>query len=839
VIRSLLADLRHALRLYRATPAASLIAVVVLAIGMAFVAAFVSLYVDLILRPHPGFERGPGIVNYGFNTGQGAGGLPYPLIELIQKDIVSLEVAAGIGGSTFLIGDEQEQAYAEIVTTQFFDGMKPRMALGRGLDLADHAVDAEPVIVISHELWQSRFDGRDDVLGLTLRIDAPRGGFRVVNGQVIQSSDNDEQEPVDFRIVGVMSPRISESLAGPSQGVAAFWMAVERAVPILLGSDASVSEYTNVMRGVARRARGANTEVIRRELEAKFADDLATLLPVTGARFDVINGWVYNVFTQRSVKRQLELFLGASILLALVAAANVSLFLLARAPGRRRELAIRMSVGAPMRRLARQLASEATLLVVAGGVLGILLSIWLAEYLRNLEIMRNAQFRTVTLLDWRVLALVGGILLLLSLFVSLAPILGLKRLGIAASSRQVPARATAAQWIAGTVQITIAGTLAGAAVAFAWYIGGMVFGDPGFRTRDLYVAQMTSTFVTPDGRVATTSSSAVDNARRRETLLSIPGVTRVAFSSGIPGSQVGMIGFTVPHPEDANRSVQIRMMSIDEYFVDLMGFRLVDGRPPESTEAGAVMVNQMFARNLLGREDVAGEPLPVSMPVFRLPAAEQGASGIVGVLEDLSWGHPDEDVQPMVLMTGDFFSSATFAVIETVLSRKNLESALQGLIDSGALEVELSRVESVNSVRQDVIAQDRARGLLTIGEAVLVVLLAGAGFYGTQRYLVAAGRREYAIRASLGAGPRALGRLVFRRGLLLGLPGLVLSLPLAFILVSWLDKQDYIRDEYSVVTVSAIVLVVAVGLLNLMAIASVGPSMQARRTQPAPLLREE
>jgi ABC-type antimicrobial peptide transport system permease subunit len=181
----------------------------------------------------------------------------------------------------------------------------------------------------------------------------------------------------------------------------------------------------------------------------------------------------------------------------------------------------------------------------------------------------------------------------------------------------------------------------------------------------------------------------------------------------------------------------------------------------------------------------------------------------------------------------------SIAVMESALGRADLQRALEGLVDAGALEVRLNNVEAVNSIRRQVIAEDRARGLLTIGETVLVVLLAAAGFYGTQRYLVAAGRREYAIRASLGAGPRALSALVFRRGLLLGLPGLVLSLPLAFILDSWLYKEDYIRGDYSVLTVTAIVAAVVIGLLALMALASIGPSLQARRTQPAPLLREE
>jgi len=118
---------------------------------------------------------------------------------------------------------------------------------------------------------------------------------------------------------------------------------------------------------------------------------------------------------------------------------------------------------------------------------------------------------------------------------------------------------------------------------------------------------------------------------------------------------------------------------------------------------------------------------------------------------------------------------------------------------------------------------------------VLVGLLAAFGFYGVQRYLVMAGRREYAIRAALGAGPRSLGRLVLRQGLLLGVPGLVLGVPLAFIAVAWL-RGDYISRDISP---GIVMLAVLAGLIGLLLVASLGPARLARRTQPAPLLRED
>jgi len=174
-------------------------------------------------------------------------------------------------------------------------------------------------------------------------------------------------------------------------------------------------------------------------------------------------------------------------------------------------------------------------------------------------------------------------------------------------------------------------------------------------------------------------------------------------------------------------------------------------------------------------------------------------------------------------------------VIESSLPAAELQQQLQGLIDAGEIELGRPFIRPLIDLRANILAPDTARSWLTIGTASLVVLLAGFGFYGTQRYLVMAGRREYAIRASLGAGPKALGRLVLRRGLVLGLPGLVLGGLLAFIVVAWL-RDDFVSRDVGPGTVTG---VVVLGLVALLLLASLGPARRASRTEPAPLLRED
>jgi predicted permease len=811
---NLIADTRHAFRVYSRTPGATLIAVVGLGIAMAAVTAFLSLYVDLILRPHPGFERGGGIVTYGWSDGRNAGGLPYELIVRIEQEATTLE-GAGTGVNMYGIGPDREQLIGEAVTPTFFSSVRPRLALGRGFEHHEHRPDAEPVAVISYRYWQQYLGGSPDVLGETVDVYIQPAGA----GQGGAASQGETQATV-FRIVGVMGRDFTGTLAPQQNLDTMVWMPIER---VLAAQGQPQPSPGPTLRGIGRRVSGASSRAITAELRGRFGDILHDYVPRDNVRFDTIDSLVFNLPVQRNTQRQLHLFLAGSMLLTIVAAANIGLFLLARAPDRRREIAIRMAVGAPFKRLARQLASEAAVLVAAGAALGLTLSVWLASYLRGLSFLRDAQWRDVTLLDWRVLASLGALLLILTALVSLAPILGLKKAGIAASSRHVAATAGVAQRIAGSAQIAVAGALGGAAVAFTWYLGSLMLADPGYETRDLHAVS----FAIPQTGPVALQTAMLNQSRSRETIAALPGVISASVAGMVPGASFPL-NVMLAHPDDPNDRVQITGAAIDYNYFDLLGFRLLYGRAPLATDTSVMLVNQTLARRMWGREDVVGEHLPI--------AVDGGASSqVIGVMRDVSFQHPLDDVPPMAFIApGPIFGNGV-ALVRSTLTTAQLRQAVQGLVDSGALEMNINDVAALPTLRRNVLAADRARSFLTIAAATMVVLLAAFGFYGTQRYLVTAGRREYAIRASLGAGPRALGRLVQLRGLRLGLPGLAFGLPLAFILVAWL-RDDYVTEA---VSPFAVTIAVAIGLAALLAVASIGPARQARRTQPAPLLREE
>jgi ABC-type antimicrobial peptide transport system permease subunit len=285
----------------------------------------------------------------------------------------------------------------------------------------------------------------------------------------------------------------------------------------------------------------------------------------------------------------------------------------------------------------------------------------------------------------------------------------------------------------------------------------------------------------------------------------------------------------IPSPVDPTQEVGIQIGEIEKRFVEILGLNLLYGRVPEGQEPRVVVVNQALARVIWGRDDVVGEYLSGSPLLGNITNGE--GSQVIGVLEDVSFGHPSAPVKPYAFR--GYANMATGIIVEARLTAAELQQAVQGI--ESVLEVQVQGVRSLEDLRNELVAADRARGFLTMATAALVVVLSAFGFYGTLRYVVAAGRREYAIRAALGAGPGALGRLVVRRGLLLGLPGLAIGGLLAAISAAWL------RDEFGSIEVPAnlVALSVVVGLFALLLLASLGPAREARRTQPAPLLREQ
>jgi ABC-type antimicrobial peptide transport system permease subunit len=527
-----------------------------------------------------------------------------------------------------------------------------------------------------------------------------------------------------------------------------------------------------------------------------------------------------------------RLFLAGSMLLTLTAACNVSLFLLSRAPGRRRELAIRMAVGALPARIARQLMTESGLLVVTAALLGLVASIWLAVALPSLPFLQRVRWENVTVLDWRVLGIAGAAALLLALLVSLAPVAGLRRVGLEAGSRRVRRVAGWGQRLVGSAQVALATVVGAAAIAFVWHVIVMSLADRGFSATDVYVVRLTppTNFRLPT--LADRESGPAERELRRAVIGSVPGVESVAFTTAVPGLMGMLMMMQAAPSDDPDSTFRIDQFSVEPAYFTLLGINLRHGRVFRADEPDLVVVNETLARRLWGRTDVIGEIIPFqALPQVTPPRAE-----IVGVIEDVSFAHPNETVPPMAFrLLSTTPAQFDLILIKSALASATLKQMIEQRVDAGEIDLDIALIESIDAVSQAQLAPDRARAMLTAAAAVVVLLLAATGYYGTQHYLVAAGRRDYAILAAVGASPLDIYKRVLWRGLGYGSPGLVLGCVLAFVLVVWL-RDNFVTDTVSPLAVTGLV---AVGIAALMLVATSAPAREARNLAPAPLLKED
>jgi ABC-type antimicrobial peptide transport system permease subunit len=809
-------DVLHALRVYRATPLSSVIAVVALAIAIACMTASFSLLSDLVLKPHAGFGRSSQLVTIGQTNGTRFDPLPLKLMERIADEAASLEAIVGVHDRTLTWDRDTTRVpiKTEFVTRGFCPDLEPRLRLGRCFVDQDHQGGAAPSVIVSFKFWQDRLNGRPDVLGQIVKLSGGPEAVRFgANGRLAAP----EEHSAEYRVVGVFASELHGTFGSETE----LWVPYEQAGPIFVG-DGQLYRTSEELSIIARLRPGARDTSANSELSAKYREGDTELGLSPGSRLRVLSGVVADIGVQQRVRQQVRLLISGCTLLVIVAASNISLFLFSQAPRRQRELGIRMALGAPKRRLARQLATEAGLIVVLAALIGLIISFWLTGIMQNIPLLSGAQWHSASPFDWRVLIMILCATMLLTILVSLAPMIGLTRLGIAAISRRVSARAGFTQLMAETAQIAVASILAGVAVAFVWYLIGLARAERGFDGANAYVLNLEP----PEpAKIFSVKPEEIMTMRehRRSIIAGLPGISAVTFGSSVPGQ---VIPYTARVQSASGELVTITMVSADPSYTDMLRMRLVHGRNLNQGDLGtAALVNETLAKRIWGKTNVVDEML--NPPRAQLK--------VVGVLKDAAFRHPSEVNLPMAFVVFAPISFKDSIIVRSSASLDEIRRLIRAKIDQGALDMKMESIRRLNDIWGAMLASDRSRTLLTTASAVLVVLLAAFGFYGTQRYLVNAGRREYAIRSAIGAGPRAIHRLVIVRALIMALPGLLIGGLLTYIVITWL-RDDFVSKD---VSPAAIMVVVWLGMTILILAATFGPARLAASTNPALLLKEE
>lgn len=793
-------DLRSGLRSLRRSPGFVLVTVLTVALSVGATAALFSLVDAFLLRPLP--VRAPErlVRVQEIREVQRSVGMEGPRIGFERYealDEATTGILSGLAGHnvrylSMRVEGPAFRAAGVLASGNYFGVLGLRPALGRFFSGHD-----EPVVVLSHRLWQGRLGGAPDVVGRTVHLEGEPFTVVGVAGREFGGT-------VGVLHADVWVPHGAHGGAGwPEARVSLFG----RLAP---GVEASTAE--EALSAVARRLPvdgdpDAEVQTVRLE-------------PLTGTPESMAG----------PVRGFLGMLLGTALLVLLVAGANVAGMLLARTARRRRELAVRLALGVGRGRLFRQAMLETVALFVAGGAGGMLVAAWATRALARLELPMAEPVVIDVAPDARVLGVALAVSALTGLIFGLMPALQAARSDVAPTLRDGGHGASRsggrARDLFVAAQVAVSVLLLIGATLFVRTVHGAATTDPGFEAEGVVVA----TVDLPPQRYDEESGRAfyrqlVDRVRARPEAESV-ALARVALLTGASEVSGGWRTGPDATPVSAGQNV------VDARYFETMGIDLAAGRGISATDAAgaprAAVVNEAFARRLWPGENPLGKVLLRGDDRYE----------VVGVTRDGAYVDFGESPTPFV-----FLSSAQHPSLERVLHvRRRPGSTPAQLVE--ALRAEVAAIDPDVALEQPLplpaaigfmlFPQRFAAALIGLF-GLLGLALASVGIYGVLAQHVAQRTRELGIRVALGADARRLLALVLRRGVVLTLVGTTVGLAAAAALTRFLESFLYGVDPLDAPAFVGVPLLL--GAVTLLA--GTLPAWRALGADPVEVLRRE
>ena len=802
-------------------------AILSLALGIGATTAMFSILDALILRSLP--IREPAQLMFVQFGADPQTSLTNPLWEAIQaRQSGVFQSSAAWANTRFDLakGGEAVPANGLFVSGSFFDTLGVQAAVGRTLTPSDDRRGGGPegaVAVISHSFWQRHFDGAADIVGRSLLL-----------------------QRVPYTVVGV----IDERFTGPDVG-RHFDVAVPIGTePLIRGADSALdsrsSWWLNV---VARLEAGVSPEETTARLNARQPQIREATMPQDW-RSDEVKHYLAEPFSLRSAAagqsslrtryaQPLTIMTGAVGLVLLIACANIANLLLARADARRRELSVRLALGASRSRLGLHVFAESVLLAAIGAAAGLLLAQWgSALLIKQLSTQVNTVFLDVSP-DWRVMAFTTGLAGLTAIIFGTVPALraGRVRAGevLIAQSRGVSGQGHGAFGAALVVtQVALSLVLVVGAGVFVRTFASLAGRDLGFQSESILVTSVNASrsHVPPETRAAHFD-------RIRQAVLAVPGVLTASGSVVTPVSgNTWQYQVDVPDRPDlpkANRSVYINILQPDwfrTYQTAFVAGRDITHDDRRGTRPVAIL-NETAATRLFGEMNPLGrtvrEPGRGNDPDINYE--------VIGVVRDAVYRSLRDAPPPTMYRAlaqlpepSSFISMSIRAAQGSPLALTKAVAAAVRQVDTDASLTFRSLNDQVNGA----LIQERLLAMLSGFFAALALLLAGLGLYGVTAYAVTRRRVEMSIRMALGSTPRAVITLVLRRvawlvglGVVIGGAGSYWATSLVSSLVWGIQPRD----------LSTLAAAIAV-LATVGAIAGWLPARRASRLDPGAVLRE-
>lgn len=795
-------------------PAYALSVVATLAVGIGASTVMFSLIDAALLRPLPFPEPGQLVFLTGVAGPQRAprggsflevkdwGAMNATLQDVAIYDETSLNMRAG---------EETVRIEAEMVSASYFGLLGASAALGRTfLPDEDMVPDRNRVAVISHALWRTRFGGAHDVLQRSVQLN---------------------ERP--FSIVGVMP----EGFAGVSFDTDVW---VPTAMVTLTSAPSVLQDRSTRWLGAVGRLKDGVTLERAQEDLTRVADLLARQHPGTnkdrGVQVDTVQDAL-----RGSTGRLLPALFAAVLLFLAVACANVATLQLARVSARRRELAVRLALGATRWHVVRQLLSESLVLSLAAGVLALILSAWgLGALLATLPAQGLPAYARVAI-DPRAIMFAIGVAGLAGLLVSVLPALTALRADLSGAMKE-GARAVgpglgsirrpSAQQALVVAEIAMALTLLTGAGLMVRSLDRQLRVPIGFDPAPVTIARVTL----PTGRYLAPERSAFVERVLAE-LESTPLVASASIATTLPFTGNTSASILIPDigTGDESRIRYYRNMVTPEFFATL-GIPVVRGRAFADTDradtAPVAMINESAARRIWNTTDVVGRHI-------RIGAAPAPMVQIVGVTADARFRDLTTDLSGARVEPDVFFPFAQRSdrAIELAVRTTNGSA-----VPLAALQAAVSKVDAslpVYGVRRLADAVTRQTSSQRFGSTLLSIFSLGAmllcalGLYGLISYIVGLSRKEIAIRLALGASRRRVVALIVRNGLVLVGAGILVGSIGSFAAGRMLEAQLFQTGAVDPFAFAA----VSIMLLGVTLVATLLPARHAAHVNPQTALR--